>query len=91
MTPVTTTPRAHRRVTHEPRPCPVCHEQFTPSRSDQAVCSATCRKRRERGTYVVTAEDRAAMARVAELVPIPLPPLAPEHVRAHILATAVRT
>lgn len=91
MTPATDQPRTHRRVTHEPRDCPVCHATFTPSRSDQVVCSATCRKRRERGTYVVTAEDRAAMRRAAELVPIPLPPLAPEHVQAHILATAVRT
>jgi hypothetical protein len=91
---VTQSTRKHVRVTHPPRECPVCHDLFVPTRSHQEVCSATCRKRRARGTYVVTAEDRAAIVKVRDLVPIPgLPrdPPTPEEIRAHVLATAVRT
>lgn len=72
------------------RACEVCHASFTPTRAGHTTCSSTCRSRKQRGTYVVTAEDRAAMDRAAELVPVPLPVPTPEQVRAHILATARR-
>lgn len=72
------------------RVCTVCHTSYE-ARSDSRTCSARCRQRRRRvGHYVITAEDRAAMDRAAELVPVPVPPLTPEQIRAHILATARR-
>lgn len=62
----------------ESRLCP-CGQPL-PARPDAEVCSARCRKRKARGDfYVVTEEDRAAMRRVAEAVPIPEGPwLAPK-------------
>lgn len=81
--------RQHRRTTHEPRVCSECLEPFTPTRSDQLVCSAKCR-RRKHDRYEITDADRAAIRRAAELHPVPLPPLTPEQVRAHIAATAIR-
>lgn len=73
------------------RICVGCHASFVPSREDQLACSSTCRQRKKRGTYVISDEDRAAMRRAAELVPVPVPPLDPDAARAHILGTAVRT
>jgi hypothetical protein len=40
--------KAARRVLHEPRPCVECGEDFTPNRSDQIVCSTSCRWKRKR-------------------------------------------
>jgi hypothetical protein len=37
--------RERHRVQHEPRPCPVCDEMFTPKRSHQVTCSNACRQR----------------------------------------------
>lgn len=74
-------------MTHPPRVCGVCHGSFVSTRRDARTCSPMCRQRRRRGTYVVTDEDRAVMDRVALLVPIPVPVLAPNELRAHILAT----
>lgn len=68
------------------RACEVCHGSFVPTRRDARTCSPRCRQRRRRGTYVVTDEDRAIMDRVALRVPIPVPVLTPEEIRAHILA-----
>ena len=81
-------------VVHEPVTCPGCGRWFVPKRRDQECCGATCRQRRHRErarAYVITEEDRAAMRRAAELVPVPVPPLDPEAVKARILETAVRT
>lgn len=72
----------------ETRECPCCHGSFVPTRADAVTCSARCRQRRKRGSYVISAEDRAAMERVAQLVPVPVPVLTPDQVRAHILAHA---
>lgn len=74
-------------MTQPPRECEVCHGSFVSTRRDARTCSATCRQRRRRGTYVVTEEDRAVMDRVALRVPIPVPVLTPDEIRAHILAT----
>lgn len=74
-----------------PRRCEVCHASFTPTRSGHTTCSATCRSRKMRGTYVVTDEDRAAIDRVFARAAHELPPMpTPEEVRAHILATVTR-
>lgn len=73
------------------RTCPGCNGSFTPSRKDQVCCSSTCRSRAHRGTYVVTEADRAAIRRAAELVPIPVPPLTDEQVRAWVAAHAEHT
>jgi hypothetical protein len=42
-----------RRVKHEPVICTVCEKQFTPTRSDQVICSNRCRQRlhRQRHPY----------------------------------------
>lgn len=41
--------------------CPVCHRQFTASRSDAVYCSGTCRQRHRRGTpsgeFVIRVSD----------------------------------
>lgn len=77
-----------------PRECPVCHGSFVPRKAHQQVCSATCRKRKQRGTYVVTEEDRAAIRRVLERMGHGHPmerPLTEEQVREHVLRTAERT
>lgn len=68
-------PRRHRRATHEPRSCegPGCAEVFAPSRSDQRFCSPACRLRAHRLPEPLSPEDRAAIARARQLVPIPLP------------------
>jgi hypothetical protein len=81
------------KVAHEPRVCPGCLDPFTPARADAKTCSARCKKRVQRDQYVVTAEDRAAIRRVlADGCGHPLErPPTPDEVRAHILATAVRT
>ena len=73
-----------------PRACEVCNANFVPSREGHTTCSSTCRSRKLRGTYVPTAEDRAAMLVAEREVPIPVPPLTPEQVRTHVLATARR-
>lgn len=78
-------------VTAPLRDCAWCHTSFA-GRSDARTCSATCRKRLQRGTpapYVITAEDRAAMDRAAELVPIPVPPLTPAQIAWAIAAARV--
>jgi len=73
------------------RTCVVCGGSMEGRRPQARTCSAACRQRLYLGGgYVVTAEDRAAMDRAAELVPVPVPPLTPEQVRAHVLATARR-
>lgn len=73
-------------------PCQVCGTSFVPTRSDARMCSARCRKRKQRGTvYVLTPEDRAAIARVKVLVPCPVPVPTEDQIRAHIEANAVRT
>ena len=72
----------------QPRACGVCHASYTPTRAWHDVCSATCRQRRRRGTYVISPEDRAAMDRAAVLVPVPVPELTPDVLRAHLLAAA---
>lgn len=76
------------------RECPVCHGSFTATRSHQIVCSATCRQRKRRGTYVVTAEDRAAIRRVLERDGCGHPrdtALTPDEVHEHVVLTARRT
>lgn len=73
--------------------CAVCGVPLT-GRRDRRTCSPTCRQRLRRGTYVITEEDRAAIDRVLERDGCGHPrrdPLTPEEVRAHVLATAVRT
>lgn len=73
------------------RRCVVCGGLLDGRRPQTRTCSARCRQRLHAGGgYVITAEDRAAMDRAAELVPIPVPPVTDEQVRAHILATARR-
>lgn len=78
------------------RLCP-CGASIDHLRADAKTCSDLCRKRLERGFfYVITDEDRAAMRRAAELVPISprhvLPAVpTPEEVRMHVLLTAERT
>lgn len=79
----------------QPRECPVCHGSYVPTRRDQEVCGPTCRQRKRRGTYVLTAEDRALLERMkaemrAELDLLLGPPKTPEQILAHVIATAVR-
>lgn len=75
-----------------PRACVVCGTEIA-GRSDRLTCSSRCRQVRSRSTraYVVTEADRAAMRRAAELVPIPVPALTDEQVRAWVAAHAERT
>lgn len=41
--------RYYKRITHEPRQCPECGDDFTPTRSDAIYCTGKgCRKRAER-------------------------------------------
>jgi hypothetical protein len=68
----------------KPRTCLGCHSSFSPRRSDQETCgAAVCRQRVHRARQPLTDEDRAAIARVAELVPVPVPPLTEEAIRFH--------
>jgi hypothetical protein len=69
--------------------CPGCHAVVVPTRPGHTCCSVACRQRKKRGTYVVTAEDRAAMARARARVPIPVPRIHPDDLREHIASTAV--
>lgn len=67
--------------------CPVCDASFVRRRRDQVVCSSTCRMRKLRGTYVVTAEDRAAIRRVIDREGCGHPlerPLTSDEVRRHL-------
>lgn len=68
------------------RQCPGCGGPLV---GRQRACSARCRKRlqRQRGTYVITAADRAAIEKVRAL-PLPIPRLHPDDVRRHVLSTA---
>lgn len=74
------------------RRCPGCGA-YLEGRSDRRVCSSRCAKRVARGTYQVTAEDRAAIRRAAQLVPIPVPLPTVDQVReitaAHLARGAV--
>lgn len=76
-------------MTQVARECEVCHRSFT-ARRDARTCSARCRQRRKRGIGEVTAADRELMDRIALLVPIPVPALTEEEVRAHVLGTVQR-
>lgn len=61
-----------------------CNASLEGKREGARYATGACRVRaHRRGSspdgYVVTDEDRAAMRRVAELVPVPVPELTPEH------------
>jgi hypothetical protein len=68
--------------------CPGCHATFVPRRKGHTCCSTSCRQRKRRGTYVITPEDRAAILKVRE-IPLPVPRLHPDDLRAHVLAHAI--
>lgn len=76
----------------EPRKCPVCHGSYVPKKAHQQVCSATCRSRKKRGTYVLTEADRELIRRLVQDHGHPRPePLTPDEVREHVLRNAERT
>ena len=73
------------------RTCVVCGGSMEGRRPQARTCSAACRQRLYLNDgYVPTDEDRAAILVAERAVPIPVPPLTPEQVRAHVLATARR-